>query len=148
MKTNIKLIQASYMISSNTHLHVSIWKHVFKYEQSPKPSSVCGSIILRKWSFLQSFLLLSSVHSKRVLCEQNSITWVPEKKKRMVRHGGYPKSGKYIESRLPPCERNRSVNDRCFVVGLLSKSSISSPIFFTCFSRMDGVLINDCRNNR
>lgn len=45
----------------------------------------------------------------------------------------------------PPCERNLSASDRSLAVGLLSKSSISSPTFLFSFSRIDGIDNSDCK---
>jgi hypothetical protein len=44
----------------------------------------------------------------------------------------------------PPCDRNLSASDRSLAVGLLSKSSISSPTFLFSFSRIDGIDNSDC----
>lgn len=65
------------------NLQVSIWKQVFKKEQSPSDSSVCFWMILRKWRRPHCgppfFVALS--HSSLVPCGQNSWTFAPAKAK-------------------------------------------------------------------
>lgn len=61
----------------STYLHVSMWKHVLRNEQSPRLSSVCFWIIFLKCNFLHGSDAFTLVHSTLVPCGQNSITCAP-----------------------------------------------------------------------
>lgn len=106
-----------------TYLHVSIWKHVLRKEQSPSVSSVCFWMIFLKCNFLQ-VPWHTLAHSARVPCGQNSITCAP------------------------PWDLNLSARDFSLAVGWVNKAKISSPNFLFSFSLVDGIDNKDWKQNK